>query len=328
MSVSVIIPAYNAELSLPRCLDSILAQRQRPTQIIVVNDGSTDETAEVVQRYAGKVSYIEQPNMGQGAARNTGLRVATGEFIAFLDADDWWKPEFLGICVEYLRSHEEVIAVSTGLITRLFDGSELVQPKELCDVNAIATEPFVIDDFFAFWARYDHVRTGSNVIRHSAVRQAGLQREDLRVSQDLEYWGYLATFGKWAFIPRPLWVGNSRQAGREQGWLAKYAKRRKLCPDVEQWGQRIEPRLKPSERDGYLTVRGRVALIYAQSKILGGARRAAYHTVKAYGATMPRCLMRRIMCSGTRLGPLGWFMACNAICFREWLKAYRMQWKW
>ncbi len=327
MSVSVIIPAYNAALSLPQCLDSILAQRQRPEQVIVVNDGSMDNTAEVVQRYVKDdfICYVEQPNRGQGAARNTGLGLATGEFIAFLDADDWWRPEFLDTCVGFLRSQPNVIAVSTGLVTRMFNGTEMMHPTRFCDPTAGVREPFVIDNFFAFWAQHDHVRTGSNVIRHRAIQEAGLQRDDLRIGQDLEYWGYLATFGKWAFIPRPLWVGNSRQAGREQGWLAKYALRRKLCPDVEQWGRRIEPRLKPWEREGYRAVRGRVAMVYAQSKILGGSRQAAYQTVRKYGTTMPHCSMRRLMCFGAHLGPLGWSMTCNAIWLREWLKAYRMR---
>ena len=143
--------------------------------------------------------------------------------------------------------------------------------------------------------RYDHVRTGSNVIRHSVIRQAGLQCDDLRIAQDLEYWGYLATFGKWAFIPRPLWVGNSRRAARRQGWLTKYRNRRKLCPEVEQWGRRIEPRLPPCEREAYTRVRGRVALIYAQNKILAGARASAYDVVEEYGSTMPACRLSQIL---------------------------------
>ena len=324
-SVSVVIPAYNAAHCLRDAVDSALSQTCPPREVIVINDGSTDATRTTAQSYGDRIVYLEQPNLGQGAARNAGLRIAQGEFIAFLDADDYWRPEFLSTCVRFLRSHEDVIAVSTGLIVRMFDGSEEVRPEPFCTGGEPPREPFVLENFFEFWARYDHVRTGSNLIRHSVIKQAGLQREDLRISQDLEYWGYLATFGKWGFIPRPLWVGNSRQAARQEGWLARYQQRRRLCPDVRQWGARLEPRLKPGERQGYVTVKGRVAMIYAQNKILSGARKSAYRLVQEYGATMPVCRLSRIMRWAARCGPLGWLVGCSTIRLREQVKAVRLR---
>jgi glycosyltransferase involved in cell wall biosynthesis len=326
--VSVIIPACNSAGSLAEAIDSVLSQELVPMEVIVVNDGSTDATGEVAGSYGERIVYMEQHNLGQGAARNAGLRIARGEFIAFLDADDYWRLAFLRTCVGLLQSHPEVIAVSTGLITKMLDGSEVVHPKPFCTDERRWGELLLLGNFFDFWARYDHVRTGSSVIRHSVIRQAGLQRADLRVSQDLEYWGYLATFGKWGFTPRPLWVGNSRRAARQQGWLAKYEQRRRLCPDIEQWGSRIEPRLRPCERQGYAQVRGRVALVYAQNKILAGARDSAYEVVRRYGSTMPRCWMTGILRSAVPLGRLGWFLACNTICLKERAKAVRLRWGW
>ncbi|MBA7622424.1 hypothetical protein ES703_29801 [subsurface metagenome] len=323
-SISVIIPAYNAESCLKRCLESTFAQTLRPAEVIVINDGSTDHTAEVARSYGDQIVYLEQDNQGQGAARNAGLGVAGGKFIAFLDADDYWLPGFIRTCVGFLLSHEETIAVSTSIIVRMFDGSELSHPAQFRGNGGSENGGFVIDNFFDFWARFNHVRTGSNVIRRAVIEKAGPQRADLRISQDLEYWGYLATFGRWGFIPEPLWVGNSRQAARMHGWSAKYAMRRRLCPDVEQWGTRIEPRLKPCEWAGYETIRGRVAMSYAQSKILAGARESAYRIVKKHGSTMPICTMRHIMVAGASLGRPGWLVACAVIRFKEWLKALRV----
>lgn len=322
--VSVIIPAFNAERCLRDAVDSAFNQTYAPIEVIVVNDGSSDATAEVAAGYGERIVYLEQGNRGQGAARNAGLRVARGEFVAFLDADDYWKSTFVQTCVEFLRSHPDVIAASTGLITKMFDGTETLHPYPFCTPEGAAREPFVIEDFFDFWARYDHVRTGSNVIRRSAIDQAGLQREDLRIAQDLEYWGYLATFGKWAFIPVPLWIGNSRQVAR-RNWLAKYETRRRLCPDVEQWNSRIEPRLRPSEREGYTRMRGRVAMIYAHNKILAGARGSAYEVVRKYGRAMPTCTMSRVLRGAARLGRGGWFLGCQAIYLKEWFKAARLR---
>lgn len=323
ITVSVIIPAFNAATSLGQTLDSALSQTLSPAQIIVVNDGSTDSTSAVARAFGDRIVYLEQKNAGQGAARNVGLQVATGKYVAFLDADDYWQPGFLERCVEFLERHPEAVAVNTGLITRLQDDTELIQPALLTGSDA-PTNPFLIDDFFAFWAKYDHVRTGSAVIRKSVIDEAGGQRADLRISQDLEYWGYIATFGKWGYVPEPLWVGNSRQAARKQGWLRKYRKRRRLCPEVEQWEARIRPRLLPSDQANFEIVRGRVAMGYAQNKILGGAFDSACEVVREYGDQMPPCTMSTVLRLGYRYGRMGWIVACGVVCLREWSKAMRL----
>jgi glycosyltransferase involved in cell wall biosynthesis len=94
-SVSCIVPVYNGERYLSQALDSIFAQSRRPSEIIVVDDGSTDGTAAVVACYGTQVRYLWQPNSGPATARNLGLSVALGEFVAFLDADDLWHREKL-----------------------------------------------------------------------------------------------------------------------------------------------------------------------------------------------------------------------------------------
>src|SRR5712692_6205416 len=93
--ISCIVPVFNGERYLAEALESILKQSYRPLEIIVVDDGSTDGTANVVARYGAKVRCLRQPNSGPAIARNLGLSAATGEFVAFLDADDLWHPEKL-----------------------------------------------------------------------------------------------------------------------------------------------------------------------------------------------------------------------------------------
>lgn len=88
--VSVIIPVYNAEEFLAEAIGSVLAQSYQPLEIIVVDDGSTDGTAEVASSFGEMVRYAYQPNRGPSAARNRGLEMARGELISFLDADDLW----------------------------------------------------------------------------------------------------------------------------------------------------------------------------------------------------------------------------------------------
>jgi glycosyltransferase involved in cell wall biosynthesis len=90
--VSVVIPTYNGERYVIAAIDSILAQKHRPLEIIAVDDGSTDSTAEFVRGYAPEVRLIQQARQGHPTARNTGIRAAAGEFLGFLDHDDLWAP--------------------------------------------------------------------------------------------------------------------------------------------------------------------------------------------------------------------------------------------
>lgn len=96
--VSVVIPALNVGPYLPRCLDSLLAQTHRPLEVIVVDDGSTDDTAEVMRSYAEahpEIHTISQRHRGLGPARNAALSIAHGEFVSMVDADDWVEPDFI-----------------------------------------------------------------------------------------------------------------------------------------------------------------------------------------------------------------------------------------
>ena len=93
--ISCIIPVFNGEQYLREAIDSIFNQTYRPLEVIVVDDGSTDGTPSLVASYREQVRYLRQANAGPGAARNLGLGVARGEFVAFLDADDLWHPEKL-----------------------------------------------------------------------------------------------------------------------------------------------------------------------------------------------------------------------------------------
>lgn len=115
MIVSVIIPLYNKALYIRRALDSVLCQTFKDFEIIVVDDGSTDDGAEIVSKYLdSRITLIRQSNSGPGAARNRGVSLAKGELIAFLDADDEWLPEYLERTVSYLCANPGVAAISTG----------------------------------------------------------------------------------------------------------------------------------------------------------------------------------------------------------------------
>ena len=115
-TVTVIIPVYNGERFIRRALDSVFGQTYPLHQVIVIDDGSKDSTREIVGgEYGERVTLIRQQNGGPAKARNAGLRAATGEFIAFLDADDWWEPGKVAGQIQVLNTHPDAVGNYTGL---------------------------------------------------------------------------------------------------------------------------------------------------------------------------------------------------------------------
>ena len=112
--VSVIIPCYNQGKYLAEAIESALNQTYPHVEVIVVNDGSTDNTAEVAARYAGRIIYAEQENAGASVARNRGILATAGELIAFLDADDYWYQTKLEKQVSVLKADPSIGLVHTG----------------------------------------------------------------------------------------------------------------------------------------------------------------------------------------------------------------------
>lgn len=106
--ISVIIPVYNGERYLRQAIESVLAQSYHPLEVIVVDDGSTDASITVAQQFAPIVKVVTQPNLGAGAARNHGVALAEGEFLAFLDADDLWIPEKLTLQIAGFAAQPEI----------------------------------------------------------------------------------------------------------------------------------------------------------------------------------------------------------------------------
>lgn len=112
--VSVVIPAFNQARFLPAAIESVLSQTYRDREVLVVDDGSTDETPEVIGRYGGAVRGIHQANTGLAAARNAGTRHAVGEFIALLASDDVWMPGFLEHMMSVAARHPDAGLVHAG----------------------------------------------------------------------------------------------------------------------------------------------------------------------------------------------------------------------
>jgi glycosyltransferase involved in cell wall biosynthesis len=117
-SVSVVIPAYNAARTIGRAIDSVLAQTVRPDEILVVDDGSSDHLESSLEPYGAMVSLVRQPNGGAASARNLGIDRSHGEFLALLDADDYWQPAKLERQIGIFHKYPELGLVATCFSTR------------------------------------------------------------------------------------------------------------------------------------------------------------------------------------------------------------------
>jgi len=319
--VSVVIPAYNAAASLARCIDQALAQTYRQTEVIVVNDGSTDATDDVVKQYGDRIQYIRQDNQGETAARNRGFGRSHGEFVTFVDHDDYWAPRFVETTVRFLRDYPEAVAVSVGHAHRTaLQAGTTVHPACLAQARQTFQKAFVIERFFDFWFRHDHICAGSAMLRGSLIDQAGGQRTDLVLSGDMEYWAYLATFGKWGFIPQVLLNVDVTQVPRGSLYR-KFHDRYRRCATVEDWETRIVPRLQATDRPGFERIRGRVATWYAFAHVFVGNDAVAKQMAEAYQDHLEGKvgrLWRRALAAGW----LSWKLVCIATRVRTRLQYY------
>lgn len=202
--VSVIIPTYNHANFVLQTLDSVFAQTFTATEIIVVNDGSPDGTAEVLRPIteAGRIRYIEQPNAGQAAARNRGLELARGEFVAFLDDDDLWPADKLEWQVRELDLRPHLLAIAGGI--ELFENDapndtngrrDGAPPDDITSQEKNVTVEGLCDG-------PPMISPGQVLIRASVLRQIGGLNETLRGTDDWDLWFRIARIGKIKMVPQ------------------------------------------------------------------------------------------------------------------------------
>ncbi len=324
-AVTVVIAAYNAERFLSRCIESIRGQSFGPIRIIVVDDHSTDRTRDVVASYGEKVTVIPLPsNRGQAWGRTVGLMATKTEYVAFLDADDYWLPTFVETTVRFLEKHPDAVAASTANCKEGWNGERAYRPALTdTDRDYYGQEGAICPNFYEFWAQYNAVLTGSVMMRTELARQTGGQKQELRLTEDLEFWGYLATFGPWGFIPRPLLVTDLRvltATERLQKFKTRYAFVRDLT--VESWSRRIAPRLTDDASvhafERYL---GRIAteIVLANAYTFRFGR--SYRLARQWRPQLDRGL-GSVLRYGSRGGPLLWPFVCLAVRAREFMKSY------
>jgi len=194
LTVSVIIPTYNRASYLREALASVFTQTFALWEVIVVDDGSTDDTSRVIREAAGPVRFYQQAHLGVAAARNLGLTHTHGDLVAWLDSDDLWEPDFLAAVVPLLAQDPGPHGVYTGITmidaagAALRTSSRVEPPEKLYDA-------LVRDCFLA---------TPSIVVRKTCYDEVGGFDPQFRISEDYDMWLRLSRRYRLVGVPRPL----------------------------------------------------------------------------------------------------------------------------
>lgn len=201
-TVSVVIPCYNGLPYLTQALSSAASQSHPPIEIIVVDDGSTDASAQTIEQFArdhpsAKVRLIRQANAGEPAARNAGIQASQGHWVAQLDTDDYWEPNKLELQVQAAQTAgDEVVLIHTGLVRHFPDGRQ-----ELGDFAAAARRTGWCTQALLEPTSIGHP---SIMVKRSALMQIGGYDASFKQACDIDLYFRLSAIGTFAFVPEAL----------------------------------------------------------------------------------------------------------------------------
>ena len=199
--VSVVIPVYNGSTYVRDAIESVLAQTYPSVQIIAVNDGSTDDSLEVLRLYEDKITIIDQVNQGVSAARNAGINAAKGKYIAFLDQDDWWESEKLEKQIPLFLSDEKVALVHTAVAH--YDEST---GKYVVPLNPLHRLEQLPDANYETLLMGNPIYNSSAVVRSDILQEVGCFRLEIEgnACQDYDLWLRIAPKYNIVFLPEKL----------------------------------------------------------------------------------------------------------------------------
>ena len=188
-AVSIIIPVYNTAGYISEALESVFAQTFTDFEVIVINDGSsdTDKLEKVLELYLERIVYLKQENRGPSAARNAGIRRARGEFIAFLDSDDTWLPEYLSKQIKCFASSAE--------LNMVYSDTWLYGQSPLSGKSYFQAFPPKSPANFQNLLNYGSVLTSCVVVRKRVLLEVGLFDEELILLEDIHVWLRIAHTG-------------------------------------------------------------------------------------------------------------------------------------
>jgi len=215
--VSVVIPTYNSAALVREAIQSALNQTYSDFEVIVVDDGSRDNTESVVRSFGDKVCYVKQDNRGAGAARNHGIIRSQGKYVAFLDADDLWLPGKLAEQIPLLDRDPEI-----GLV---YSDWAVVAEKGKAEPSYLTNRPAVSGYVFDELVQWGFILTSGTVVRRSCLDDVGCFDESLSIAQDFDLWIRICYRWKIALVNKPLVIKRNRDGNLSSNLLKTAAER-------------------------------------------------------------------------------------------------------
>ena len=235
VKISVIIPAYNAELYLEKALESVLRQNYPPFEIIVVDDESFDKTPDIARKFKDRIIYRQINHAGAGAARNCGIRIASSDYIAFLDSDDYWFKNKLGKLSEAILKFPNIGFFCSNYAVRypevgnrlLIHFSNLKIGKEINFDGPLKADPFMllIKEMFVGTA-------SAVVVKKNILEQAGMFKTEYRNSQDWECWLKCARLTNFVVLSDVLFYKRNHGRSLSSNKIRSFYDRRRILEDT------------------------------------------------------------------------------------------------
>ncbi len=211
---SVIIPTYNRARKVVRAVESVLAQTLADFDVWVIDDGSSDQTAQALSPYLNHIHYLSQVNSGVAEARNCGMRESSGQYIALLDSDDWWYPQKLGVVAAAIKAHSDV-----GLFYSQFDvfneAGEKLWRNQSRAITGSAYRSLLKGDFLA---------ASTTVFKRECIDRVGNFDREMTPCEDWDLWLRIARGYPISLVPEALVAFEYESADKvtadTSAWLA------------------------------------------------------------------------------------------------------------
>lgn len=274
--VSIVTPSYNKGPYIEETLRSVRNQTYPRIEHIVIDGGSTDETLSILEKYSGAITWISEPDRGQSDAINKGWRLAHGEIIAYLNADDTYPPDAVATAVHYLDEHPDV-----GLVY----GDGILTDETGKFIRAYPAGEFSLRDLV--YCR-DNILQPALFLRRSVYDKIGGIDESLHLAMDLDYWIRAGLLFKVAYIPTPLATAKIYGDAKSVALMHKYVS------DYEHILEKVfaDPHLPPelaSEKNAvynYVYTKGGLDYIH-----LGMGKEGLRYLWKAFRLNPVRCVV-------------------------------------
>lgn len=205
--ISIVIPLYNKKELIANTLQTVLNQTYQDFEIVIVNDGSTDSSVVEVEKFNdSRIRLIHQKNEGVSVARNRGIREANGEYIALLDADDEWKPNYLATQIELIKKYPEASVFATNY--EFHDDKKNATPTVIRNLPFESTDGILSNYFEVASTSHPPMWTSAIIVRNEAFQYIGGFPVGIKSGEDLLTWARLATRYKIAYCTKPMAIFN------------------------------------------------------------------------------------------------------------------------